>query len=634
MTAGRWKNDSSRLDFGVYWNTSSPTQKWYIYLHFAEIQILNQTQVREMQVYVVDKFVQTVTLQYGKPVTVSSFPVSSPDKVNFTIKAPSYSNLPPILNAFEFMSSLDMNPMTVEDDVRAINGIKNAYAVTRDSWQGYPCSPRNFSWIGLNCSYDGNPRITSLNLSSSNLMGEIADAFGNLTSLTSLDLSNNQLTGQIPEYFGQMPALKLLNLNGNNLSGSIPDALKRKQAAGTLHASFEENPNLCQTNICLSRAVGSTGKNGEDSTNLIIPTSVSASLVIFLAIILILWRIRRRSQGGSGEEPLVEGINVASPKKIIFKYSDISTITNNFGTVLGEGGFGKVYLGTLSNGNKVAVKICSKLSSQAYKGFLAEVGMLMTVHHKNLISLVGYCNEIESTVLLYELMSNGDLKQHLSENNADVLSWRQRLSIAIDAAHGIEYLHNGCKPPIIHRDLKTSNILLNENMQAKIADFGLSKIMGMDDDSHICTRPAGTPGYLDPEFHASGRLTKKSDVYSFGIVLLELITGQPAIIKRSLGIVIHIIERVNPLIERGDIRSIVDSRLRGQFKDNAAWKAVEIAMSCVAPSSSRRPDMESVSSDLKECLRLEADSGHDNYMEGTFLGMSHAKLDYTAPEPR
>ncbi|PKI42321.1 hypothetical protein CRG98_037292 [Punica granatum] len=124
----------------------------------------------------------------------------------------------------------------------------------------------------------------------------------------------------------------------------------------------------------------------------------------------------------------------------------------------------------------------------------------MIVHHRNLVSLVGYCDDAENMALIYEFMENGDLRHHLSDQSSTyVLTWKDRLRIAVDAAQGLDYLHNGCKPPIIHRDLKTSNILLNESMQAKIADFGLSKAFAAENDSHISTRPAGTPGYLDPE---------------------------------------------------------------------------------------------------------------------------------------
>ncbi|KAJ0007217.1 hypothetical protein Pint_29554 [Pistacia integerrima] len=271
-----------------------------------------------------------------------------------------------------------------------------------------------------------------------------------------------------------------------------------------------------------------------------------------------------------------------------------------------RGGFGKVYMGTLKDDTEVAVKVLSPSSRQGYKEFQAEAQLLMIVHHRNLVSLIGYCDDRDNKALIYEYMVNGNLRQYLLEMDTNLLSWSDRLQIAVDAANGLDYLHNGCKPPTIHRDLKPSNILLNENMQAKLADFGLSRLIYKESDSGLETCPAGTPGYIDPEVYVSGIINKKSDVYSFGIILFQLITGQPTI-KRSLGDDRYILQRVIPVIERGDIQNLVDPRLEGQFNDNAAWKIAEIAMSCVLPSAAQRPDMSHVLAELKECLAAEAD---------------------------
>ncbi|PKI47584.1 hypothetical protein CRG98_032025 [Punica granatum] len=181
--------------------------------------------------------------------------------------------------------------------------------------------------------------------------------------------------------------------------------------------------------------------------------------------------------------------------------------------------------------------------------------------------------------------------------NAQVLTWNERLRITIDAAQGLDYLHNGCKPPIIHRDLKTLNILLNESRQAKIADFGLSKAFAAENDSSISTRPAGTPGYLDPEYQSSGSLNRKSDVYSFGVILLELITGHPAMIRSASGS-IHILHWATPIIERGDIHSIVDPRLDGKFSTTAV----------------KRPDISCVLAELKDCWAIETASERSQMM--------------------
>ncbi|OIW18136.1 hypothetical protein TanjilG_00335 [Lupinus angustifolius] len=273
--------------------------------------------------------------------------------------------------------------------------------------------------------------------------------------------------------------------------------------------------------------------------------------------------------------------------------------------ILGRGGFGPVYHGFI-DGIEVAVKMLSQSSVRGYQQFLAEVKLLMIVHHRNLTSLVGYCNEEGNIGLIYEYMANGNLDEHLSGKNikAKLLTWEDRLRIAIDAAQGLEYLHNGCKPPIIHRDVKCTNILLNENLQAKVADFGLSKSFSTDGETHLSTVVAGTHGYMDPDYAMSNRLTEKSDVYSFGVVILVIITGQPAIIKMRDDYKIHISQWVIPMISNGDIENIVDSKLEGDFDTNSVWKAVEIAMACLS-NSSKRPNMSEVVTELKGCFTVE-----------------------------
>ncbi|XP_044496591.1 receptor-like protein kinase At3g21340 [Mangifera indica] len=484
-----------------------------------------------------------------------------------------------------------VTPMGVHR-VIAIKDLKQKYGVIRN-WRGDPCAPSSFSWEGLNCTNDSTPRIISLNLSSSKVTGEIATSLSNLEALTVLDLSYNHLTGPVPEVLAQLPNLKVLNLTGNKLSGSVPDALLEKFKRGTLFLRLEGNQDLRLSAPC-----------HENKMNFIIP-AVAPTLVILLILLpanaLVMYRlVSKYVATGSKEEGSLKSKNRQ------FTYSEIVSITDNFKTVIGEGGFGKVYMGTLEDGTEVAVKVLSQSSRQGYKEFQAEAQLLMIVHHRNLVSLIGYCDDRHNMALIYEYMTNGNLKQYLLEMDTNMLSWSDRVEIAVDAANGLDYLHNDCKPPTIHRDLKPSNILLNENMQAKLADFGLSRLIYRENDSGIDTCPAGTPGYTDPEFYVTGILNKKSDVYSFGIILFQLITGQHAIM-RSLGEDRYILHRVIPLIKRGDIQNLVDPRLEGQFNTKAAWKIVEIAMSCVLPSAVQRPDMSDVVTELKECLATEVD---------------------------
>ncbi|XP_013591818.1 PREDICTED: putative receptor-like protein kinase At3g46340 isoform X4 [Brassica oleracea var. oleracea] len=260
-------------------------------------------------------------------------------------------------------------------------------------------------------------------------------------------------------------------------------------------------------------------------------------------------------------------------------------MTNNLERPLGEGGFGIVYHGVINGSQQVAVK----------------VELLLRVHHINLVSLVGCCDERDHLALIYEYMSNGDLKHHLSgKQGSSVLKWSTRLQIAIDAALGLEYLHNGCRPSMVHRDVKSTNILLDEKFSAKLADFGLSRSFQFGDEYHVSTDVAGTPGYLDPE---TGRLAEMSDVYSFGILLLEIITNQRVLDQTREKS--HIGEWTAFMLNRGDITGIMDLNLHGDYSSHSAWRALELAMLCANPSSEKRPNMSQVAFELKECLTSE-----------------------------
>ncbi|KAM3747475.1 hypothetical protein ACB098_05G038100 [Castanea mollissima] len=587
------KTQNSSLPLSLYWSPPDSLSKCYVYFHFVEIEKHEAGQQRELKIDLNGEryLTESVKLDYLKPQTIAqNYPPISGERIHFSISAAKGTKLPPILNAVEIfvLKDLPKKPTSI-DDVEAITDIKKLYNVTKN-WQGDPCVPIEYSWDGLNCSGDNHPRIISLNLSSSNLTGEIVTSFSNLKAMQSLDLSYNDLTGLLPEFLSELPNLNTLNVSGNNLTGSVPEALLQKFRDGKLALSVGENPDLCLSVPCKR-------KKKKEVVVPIVASSIAAVLVLLLIFsALIIYRRKRKAD-------MLTKSNIKS-KNQQYSYTEVVSITNNFRTIIGGGGFGKVYLGKLKDETQVAVKLLSASSNQGYKEFRAEAQLLMVVHHKNLVSLVGYCDEGAKKALIYEYMANGNLLQHLSVTNTNVLTWNERIHIAVDAAHGLEYLHNGCKPPIIHRDLKPSNILLNEHMQAKIADFGLSRAFATENDSHVSTRPAGTLGYVDPEFQSSGNFNKKSDVYSFGIILFELITGRTAIVRGPVRNN-HILDWVNPLIERGDVQNIIDPRLEGEFNSTSAWKAIEIAMSCIPSYAIQRPDMSYVLAELKECLALE-----------------------------
>ncbi|GJN16581.1 hypothetical protein PR202_gb03584 [Eleusine coracana subsp. coracana] len=293
-----------------------------------------------------------------------------------------------------------------------------------------------------------------------------------------------------------------------------------------------------------------------------------------------------------------------------FKLSDLEVATNNFANRIGSGGFGIVYYGKLDDGKEIAVKVPTNDSYQGKKQFTNEVSLLSRIHHRNLVSFLGYCHQDGRNILVYEFMHNGTLKEHLHGRDKHI-SWIKRLEIAEDAAKGIEYLHTGCTPSIIHRDIKTSNILLDKQMRAKVSDFGLSKFVA--EDSHASTNVRGTLGYLDPQYYISQQLTEKSDIYSFGIILLELISGRPPISTITFG---EHFRNIGPwakfYYESGDIEAIIDPSMGGEYQDvQSIWKIAEAAVRCIDIEPRKRPCMPEVVKEIQEAMALERTATSD-----------------------
>nr|POE69282.1 putative lrr receptor-like serine/threonine-protein kinase [Quercus suber] len=438
--------------------------------------------------------------------------------------------------------------------------ISSPRALISKHWVGDPCGPKNYSWEGLTCQYNRSvpPRIISMNLTSYGLTGTIAASLANLSLLESLDLSYNSLTGPVPEFLVELKYLKFLNLKNNQLSGSVPTALIERSEAGLLTLSVYDQ--VDDRNVCSSSSCKTRKKN---YVPILAPTM--SALVLFIAL-LVIWKMRRRRKSAK-ELVVCSKKNIIVSKKRKFTFAEVLKITNNFHTIIGKGGFGIVYQGQKADGTHVAVKMLSASSSQGPKEFQTEAKLLMTVYHRNLVSFVGYCDDGDNMALISEYMANGNLKDYLSDTSSHTLSWKMRLHIAIDAAQGLEYLHHGC------------NLQATYNTQrCKVSQHPF-------------------------KYYNSRKLNEKSDVFSFGIVLLELITGQLAIVKN--GEPIHLVHWVSPKLEMGDIESVVDKRLQGDFDVTSVWKALELALTCTTPASRQRATMSLVLPDLKECLAME-----------------------------
>ncbi|KAI3695000.1 hypothetical protein L1987_77987 [Smallanthus sonchifolius] len=302
--------------------------------------------------------------------------------------------------------------------------------------------------------------------------------------------------------------------------------------------------------------------------------------------------------GGSGAVPQLKGTKA-------FSFEELNKYTNNFSESnnIGTGGYGTVYRGSLPNGQLIAIKRAKQGSTQGGLEFKTEIELLSRVHHKNLVSLVGFCFDQGEQMLVYEFIVNGTVKDSLSGRSGIRLDWTRRLRIALGAAKGLQYLHDLADPPIIHRDVKTNNILLDERLVAKVADFGLSKSLGDANRTHVTTQVKGTMGYMDPEYYMTQQLTEKSDVYSFGVVLLELITARNPIEKGKY-IVRELKQAMDKSKELYNLHEILDPTIGLTTQLKGLERYVDVALRCVEERGDRRPTMSDVVKEIESIMEL------------------------------
>ncbi|XP_022573876.2 probable receptor-like protein kinase At2g23200 [Brassica napus] len=374
-----------------------------------------------------------------------------------------------------------------------------------------------------------------------------------------------------------------------------------------------------------------SSSNGSSYRVYIVAGCAGVALFLVLGLLFILFLKRRRSKemqpevevtvwsplplyrgGGSSENgPFYSGnnsplVNLSLGLKIPFR--DILIATNNFDEqlLIGKGGFGDVYKAILPDESKVAIKRGKSGSGQGILEFQTEIQVLSRIWHRHLVSLTGYCDENSEMILVYEFIEKGTLQEHLYGSDLPSLSWKQRLEICIGAARGLHYLHSGSEEAIIHRDVKSTNILLDENTVAKVADFGISKLVVRNQESiSISTNIKGTYGYLDPEYMYTRILTEKSDVYSFGVVLLEVLCARPALSRHLPSEEQNLADWAMSCKSRKIVDKIVDQRLVGQIEPNVLRKFMEVAEKCLKDSGDERPSMADVSWELEYILRLQ-----------------------------
>ncbi|KAL6180734.1 hypothetical protein ACLB2K_047394 [Fragaria x ananassa] len=520
-----------------------------------------------------------------------------------------------------------------------------------------------------------------LDLSYNQLRGKIPEEFGEMIALQVLELAHNQLSGEIPASLGQLKNLGVFDASHNRLQGHIPDSFSNLSFLVQIDLSYNEltgeiptrgqlstlpatqyanNPGLCGVPLpecSSSNNQPSITPSDEDAGKASRKSSVASwanSIVvgIFISVasvcVLIVWGIAMRSRRKEAQEvkmlnrlqasraattwkidkekePL--SINVATFQRQLrkLKFSQLIEATNGFSadSLIGSGGFGEVFKATLKDGSSVAIKKLIRLSCQGDREFMAEMETLGKIKHRNLVPLLGYCKIGEERLLVYEFMEYGSLEEMLHgrtrTRDKKILSWEERKKIARGAAKGLCFLHHNCIPHIIHRDMKSSNVLLDNEMEARVSDFGMARLISALDTHLSVSTLAGTPGYVPPEYYQSFRCTAKGDVYSFGVVLLELVAGKRPTDKEDFGDT-NLVGWAKMKVREGKQMEVIDQELVSAAKGSDQAEAeevkemvryLEVTLRCVDDFPSRRPNMLQVVALLRE-LMPESASGSSN----------------------
>ncbi|XXG67088.1 hypothetical protein AAC387_Pa06g0510 [Persea americana] len=394
-----------------------------------------------------------------------------------------------------------------------------------------------------------------------------------------------------------------------------------------------DNSGLMRVRVGPSQKINSSAhKKSKLHYTVLVVLSLGASLCILILVIKHQYkRLTTLKPKPKGASP---GPDQNSGRR--FSFSEIQLATNNFdlNLLIGRGGFGNVYRGVLRDGTKVAVKRAASGCRQGLSEFLTEIMICSKIRHRHLVSLIGYCEEQSEMILVYELMENGTLKNNLyGLDDLPCLSWNQRLNICIGSARGLHYLHTGSTHGIIHRDIKSANILLDQHYLAKVSDFGISKPMPSWEQSHVSTNIKGSFGYFDPEYFRWHHLTKKSDVYSFGVVLLEVLCAKPAIDHSLPSEQVNLAEWATQCQKQGLLEQIIDPRLVGAINANSLKIFGQTVEKCLAECGDDRPTMGDVLWNLEYALALQNSTMHDEPQEDSTNKATEVPSMPTIPFP-
>lgn len=546
-------------------------------------------------------------------------------------------SVPPWLGSFDALFYLDISNNSLAGEIPdSFTRLKSMIYVNSSSSQGSSLQEfpffvkKNASSKALQYNNAGS-FPPSLILSNNKLVGPILPGFGNLKLLMVLDLHKNNLSGPIPKELSGMANLENLDLSHNKLTGNIPAALATLNFLSNFDVSYNNldgpipsggqfstfsrsdfigNPGLCGLHLspCQSQSLTpplpQNGKQKSKASILGVAVGIGSGTIFLLALVyLAVSRVVSRKQEDNAKVVAdADELESAAGSRLVLLFHNkdskeisISTIlksTNNFDQafIIGCGGFGLVYKAALEDGRKVAIKRLSGDFCQMEREFHAEVEALSRAQHENLVPLQGYCKVGKDRLLMYSFMENGSLDYWLHEktDGPSTLCWTRRVKIAQGAARGLAYLHQSCQPNIIHRDIKSSNILLDEHFEAHLADFGLARLI-LPYDTHVTTDLVGTLGYIPPEYSQAALATFKGDIYSFGVVLLELLTcRRPVDITKSKG-TRELVSWVLEMKKERRETEVFDPLIYNKELGRQLSSALEIACMCVNESPKLRP---------------------------------------------
>ncbi|ESW10210.1 hypothetical protein PHAVU_009G190400 [Phaseolus vulgaris] len=463
--------------------------------------------------------------------------------------------------------------------------------------------------------------LRALYLRANYLQGGIPSDIGNLSYLHVLDLSSNSLKGAIPSSIGRLTQLRLLNLSTNFFSGEIPDVgvlstFGNNAFIGNLDLCGQQVQKPCRTSLGFpvvlphaeSDEAAVPARRSSHYVKWLLVGAITIMGLVLVITLSSLWicLLSKKERAARRYIEVKDQLNPESSRKddgakLITFHGDLPYTSFEIieklesldeDDVVGSGGFGTVYRMVMNDCGTFAVKRIDRSREGSDQGFERELEILGSIKHINLVNLRGYCRLPSTKLLIYDYLAMGSLDDLLHENTEQSLNWSTRLKIALGSARGLAYLHHDCSPKIVHRDIKSSNILLDENMDPRVSDFGLAKLL-VDEDAHVTTVVAGTFGYLAPEYLQSGRATEKSDVYSFGVLLLELVTGKrptdPTFASRG----VNVVGWMNAFLKENRLEEVVDKRCSDADSESVEV-ILEMAASCTDANADERPTMNQV----------------------------------------